>query len=81
MVECLFGKEETRVQFSLRAFSGEKEMAKDIYLSKHEELLKVRAEGNEELEDQILDELDKIWFVLSEKEQSDRFLSIIRAEV
>jgi hypothetical protein len=37
-------------------------MTKNIYLSKHKELLKARAEENEEVEDRILEELDKIWF-------------------
>lgn len=48
----------------------------DIYLSKLEESLKARAEGNEEIEDQILEELDKIWFALSEEE-----LVVVRGEV
>jgi hypothetical protein len=48
----------------------------EIYLSKLEESLKARAEGNEEVEDQILEELDKIWFALSEEEQV-----VVRGEV
>jgi hypothetical protein len=48
----------------------------EIYLSKLEESLKALAEGNEDVEDQILEELDKIWFALSEEEQV-----VVRGEV
>jgi hypothetical protein len=48
----------------------------EIYLSRLEESLKALAEGNEDVEDQILEELDKIWFALSEEEQV-----VVRGEV
>lgn len=35
------------------------------YLSKLRESLRARAEGDEETEDRLLDELDKIWYALS----------------
>lgn len=57
-------------------------MSKDIYLSKHEELQKARAEENEELEGRILGELDGIWFALSVeemKEVNEKVCNLVRS--
>jgi hypothetical protein len=40
-------------------------MTKEIYMQKLQESLEARAEGDEETEDRLLDELDKIWYALS----------------
>lgn len=44
-------------------------LVKESYIPKLGESWKARAEGNEEIEDRIPEELDKIWFALSDEEQ------------
>lgn len=51
-------------------------MTKEIYLLKLKDSLNARDAGDEKLEDQILDELDKIWYSLS-----DADIAEIRQEV